>query len=262
VLRQFFFSSNPWLFPAAMLLLLGLSIELPYRFVGSLFRGSVKDDAWNAVQAGIVTLAAFVVGLSFAQASARFDARRGLVVKEANAIGTTWLRADQLQSNDANRFRGTLTEYTAARLSAYETPHDPALYRKTIDSSNRDQATLWSIASQALRVRPTDLGLSLLMQSLNDTIDVSAEQLQALTSHVPTAILVLTVVLMWLSTLSIGMRFARDNSRPLAMSALFVIASVVVLSMVVDYDRPQTGFVRVNLNPIKLQLQSMQQAQK
>ena len=259
MLRQFFFSSNPWLFPAATLLLLSLSIELPYRFAGSLFRGFVKDDAWNAVQAGIVTLAAFVVGLSFAQASERFDARRALVVKEANAIGTTWLRADQLESYAATRFRGTLTEYTAARLTAYETPHDPALYQRTIERSGREQAALWSIVSQALRTRPTDLGLSLLMQSLNETIDVSAEQLQALTSHVPTAILVLTVVLMWLSALSTGMRFARDNSRPLAISALFVIASVVVLSMVVDYDRPQTGFVKVNLNPIKLQLQSMQQ---
>jgi len=28
--------------------------------------------------------------------------------------------------------------------------------------------------------------------------------------------------------------------------------------MVVDYDRPQTGFVTINLNPLRLQLASMQ----
>jgi hypothetical protein len=63
----------------------------------------VKDDAWNTVQAGLLTLAAFVVGLCFAQASARFDARRELVVKEGNAIGTTWLRADQLAPAQAQQ---------------------------------------------------------------------------------------------------------------------------------------------------------------
>jgi hypothetical protein len=47
------------------------------------------------VQAGLFTLAAFVLRLSFSQASARFDARRGFVMKEANAIGTTFLRANQ-----------------------------------------------------------------------------------------------------------------------------------------------------------------------
>lgn len=94
-MTDFLFFGNPWLLPAVMLTVLVLSIEIPYRFGDVLVRSSVNTDAWNAVQAGILTLVAFVLGLSFSQASARFDARRGLVVKEANAIGTTWLRADR-----------------------------------------------------------------------------------------------------------------------------------------------------------------------
>lgn len=242
-----------------MLVILAMAIELPYQFWRPL-KASAHTDAFNALQAGLLTLASFVLGLSFAQASSRFDARRELVVKEANAIGTTWLRADQLPPARAAAFRQILTAYTAIRLKAYETPRSPALYRQAIDQSDDDQSQLWSLASSALRERPNDLGLSLLMETLNDTIDVSAEQLQALTTHVPTAVVELTLVLVILGALSLGLRFAIDKARPAALSAIYVVACVVVISMMVDYDRPQTGFVKVNLSPIRVQLQSMQKS--
>lgn len=95
------------------------------------------------------------------------------------------------------------------------------------------------------------------MQTLNDTIDVSAQALQAVTSHVLTAIVVLALTLVGLGTLATGLRFARDNSRPLALSAIYVLAYVIVIEMMVDYDRPGTGFVTINLNPMKRQLLSM-----
>ena len=254
------FGANPWWLIVIMLVVLSLCIEVPYRFARSLVIGAKEHvDAFTAVQAGLLTLASFVLGLSFAQASARFDSRRALVVKEANAIGTTWLRADQLGAKTA-RFRAVLTGYTSARLNAYGTPRSPELYRETLDRSDRDQAEMWDIASSALRADRTNLGLSLLMQTLNDTIDVSAEQLQALTTHVPTSVVGLTLALVTLGALSLGLRFAIDGSRPPALSALYVVAFVVVINMMVDYDRPQTGFINVNLNPIKVQLSAMQEA--
>ncbi len=259
-MTQLIFQSNPWLLPTLMLFVLGLSIEVPYRFGPLLARYKPKTDPFNAVQTGILTLSAFVLALSFNQASARFDTRRALVVKEANVIGTTWLRADQLQSAESKRFRQILTDYAAARLRVYEAPGSPALYRESIDRSNQDLVELWAIASSALHAQQASLGLSLLMQSTNEMINVSLEQYQALTGHVPTAIIVLTLVLVILATLSLGLRFAIDESRPAVLSAIYVVAYVLVISMMVDYDRPNTGFVRVSTTPLKLQLQSMQRS--
>src|SRR5271166_3192968 len=95
-MTAFLFESSPWLLTALMLVVLSLAIELPYRFADLLSRRKPEADSINTLQAGLLTLSAFVLSLSFSQASARFDARRAIVVKEANAIGTTWLRADQL----------------------------------------------------------------------------------------------------------------------------------------------------------------------
>ena len=247
--------------PAIMFLVLLIAIELPYRFLkGKTGPAALSDYAINGIQAGLITLSAFVLGLSFAQASDRFDARRALVVKEANAIGTTWLRAEQLPSPDAKLFRRTLTQYTAERLEAYQTPLKEQAVDATIQRSLSYQDSLWAIVSSALRKHPNDLGLSLLMETLNDTIDVSAEQLQALTNHVPTAMFVLTLSLVILSAFATGVRFAHSGERPAIMTTLLVLAYVVVIGMNVDYDLPQKGVIKVNLEPMRIQLQSMKDA--
>jgi hypothetical protein len=86
------------------------------------------------------------------------------------------------------------------------------------------------------------------------------EQFQELTTHVPTAVVVLTLCLVTLGTLSLGLRFAIDERRPVVLSAIYVIAYVLVINMMVDYDRPNTGFITVSLSPLKLQLESMQRS--
>ena len=200
-----------------------------------------------------------MLGLTFAQAQARFDARRELVVSEANAIGTTWLRADQLAPADATTFRKLLTQYTDDRLQAYSSPGNTDLAIRVIRDSENRQAQMWTLASNALRERPGDLGRSLLMTTLNETIDLSAEQLAALTHHVPTAVLVFTLLLVVLASASIGLQFGRNKSRPAKLTVVFALAFTAVLSLVVDYDRAQIGFVQVPLDPLAIQLNSMQQ---
>lgn len=263
-MTYFIFNANPWFLVIALLLLFFVSVEVPYRF-GRAFPHLMPTnmDAFSVAQTGMLTLASFVLGLSFSQAQGRFDARRALVVKEANAIGTTWLRADQLGKADESRFRGILSDYTVTRLMAYQTrglmaAEKRSVYERAIAQSNRDQDEMWSIVAGALRARPASLGLSLLMETLNETIDVSAEQVQALSSHIPTAVVLLTIALVTLGTLSTGFRFAVAQSRPALFSAVFLIANVVVINMMIDYDRPQSGFVTINLDPIRMQLQSMQ----
>ena len=256
-MTDFFYQSNPWILPTVMLVVLGLAIEVPYRLRAVVSLKNPNLDPVNALQAGLLTLSAFVLGLSFSQASARFDARRAIVVTEANAIGTAWLRADQLKPADTRRFRQVLTDATAAGLAVYQSPDDPELMQRTTALAKRDENQLWGIASSALDARGT-IGLSLLVQSVNNLIDVLAQQRQALASHVPTAIVVLTLCLVTLGALSLGVRFALDGARPLILSIIYVLAYVIVIEMMIDYDRPKTGFVSVSLTPLTEQLREMQ----
>jgi hypothetical protein len=252
------YTSNPYALMIAILAILLLSIEIPYEWGRRRELGKIDEGVWNMVQGGLLTLVAFMLALSYAQAQARFDVRRELVVHEANSIGTTWLRADQLAPRDATVFRRTLTEYTRERLEAYSTPGRPDLYARVLSDSDRQQTEMWALASRALREKPTDLGRSLLMASLNDTIDISAEQLTALTHHVPISVIVLAFLLVVISSISIGLRFARSRTLPIMLVAIYGIALTLVLNLVIDYDRPRVGFVTVPLDALTIQLRSME----
>jgi hypothetical protein len=252
-MTQFLFTSNPWLLLLATIVILGLMVEVPYRLskaVPGVPTGT--SDAWNAAQAGLLTLSAFIIAFSFNQAAARFEVRRTLVNDETNAIGTTWLRANQLPTPQSTQFRQLLADYTASRLKVYETPGDLD-DDHAIERSNRDENALWSIASAApLTARPQ------LMTAVNDMIDVSATQLNAMRSHVPVVMFLLTFALVALGTATIGIRCALDRSRPLLLTSIYVVAYAVIISMAIDYDRPQTGVMNVDFTPLSQELETMQ----
>ena len=54
------------------------------------------DGPLGAMVGAIMGLLALLLGFTFALADDRFEARKQLVLEEANAIGTTWLRAGLL----------------------------------------------------------------------------------------------------------------------------------------------------------------------
>ena len=51
------------------------------------------DENASTLQSGMIGLLALLIGFTFAMALSRFEARRDAVLNEANAIGTTALRA-------------------------------------------------------------------------------------------------------------------------------------------------------------------------
>ena len=55
-----------------------------------------RKEQIGGLQAAVLGLLGLLLGFTFAMAVARYDARRDLVVQEANAIGTTYLRAQLL----------------------------------------------------------------------------------------------------------------------------------------------------------------------
>src|SRR6476469_1194262 len=80
---------------AFLLALLLLANELGFR-VGR-WRAAVRlesaDSNIGMLPTGMLGLLAFTLALTISIAESRYEARRDLVVTEANAIGTAWLRA-------------------------------------------------------------------------------------------------------------------------------------------------------------------------
>ena len=58
-----------------------------------------------------------MVGFAFAGAASRFTNRLDLIVNEANALGTAYLRADTIAEPQRGELKAALREYSADRVT-------------------------------------------------------------------------------------------------------------------------------------------------
>ena len=77
-------------------------LEIGYR-VGS--RSLTKSperahEGIGVIEAAVFALLGLLLGFSFAGGTSRLDAKRQLIIQEANAIGTAYLRLDQLPTSE------------------------------------------------------------------------------------------------------------------------------------------------------------------
>lgn len=223
----------------------------------ALARGGPEERALGVAHGAIFVLTGLILGFSFSYAAARYDARRALVVEEANAIGATYLRAANLPDAAAGRFRTILRDYARARLDVYSNLADSRTSQTMDRRSLALQDNLWSLLVTAERDDTRNVPLSLLTQALNHMIDVHAEQSAALKTHLPIAMLALVLVVSVLSAMLVGVHFERMRGLQTFLGLVVALMLATVVTGIVDLDRPQLGLVRVNLSPLQTQLDDM-----
>src|ERR1041384_3815473 len=72
------------------------------------------------VEGAIYAVMALLLGFTFSAAASRFENRRKLVIDEANAIATTYLRLDLLPPETQPEIREDFRNYLRSRLAVYE----------------------------------------------------------------------------------------------------------------------------------------------
>jgi hypothetical protein len=96
----------------AILIVVLLSVECGYR-LGRYRRNrheQEKETPVGTMVGATLGLLAFILAFTFGLAAARFDTRRQVLLDEANAIGTTYLRAGMLPEQ-RNEIRTLLRNY-------------------------------------------------------------------------------------------------------------------------------------------------------
>ncbi|HEX8950335.1 MAG TPA: hypothetical protein VF945_00750, partial [Polyangia bacterium] len=195
------------------------------------------------LQASLLGLLALLIGFSFAMAETRYDLRKQLVVDEANAIGTAWLRAGVVGDARAVEIQRLLEAYVAVRLQGYRA-HEGGL-RAALAESERLQREVWSRATAIARDDPRSLPASLLLQALNAVIDLHATRVAVGRNHIPTMVLatlwlVAVVTLAW-----VGVCAGMSGRRALTVTLLLSLLVSAVITVIVDLDQPRGGLIRV-----------------
>jgi hypothetical protein len=233
-----------WALFLFILIVVLLSVEFGYRL--GKYRRSGREEEKEAPLGTMVGatlgLLAFILAFTFGLAAQRFDTRRQVLLDEANAIGTTYLRAGMLPERGQD-VRNLLRDYVAARLDAVQQGNLAEGIRRSEDI----QQKVWTEAETIGSKNPNSIVVGLFVQSLNQMIDLHAARMQAgMRSRIPGAIWVGLVTVAVLSLMAMGyFEGLTGTRRSLAVFGV-AIAFSVVIELIADLDRPQEGFLRIS----------------
>lgn len=254
-----FFFANQWLFGLTIAaLLLGLA-ELGYRIGLRLYRA--HDDARrcqiSAVQGAILGLLGLLLGFTFSMAVNRYETRRQLVLKEANAVGTAWLRAGLLPEAQRTTTRELFRRFVETRLKYQKVADDPVQLAEGLRLCGEIEADLWQQAEAAGKVAPTPLTATFVL-ALNEMIDTDAERIDAHRNLLPAAVWVLLLIVAASGCLTSSYGSGAQGVRLGFTSVLLPLLISVVIIFIYDILHTHQGVVSVSQRPLIELLQTMQ----
>lgn len=229
----------------AIIAVVFLSIEAGYRLGRFRRRKSAeeKEAPVGEIIAATLGLLAFILAFTFGMAASRFDERRKIVVDEANAIGTTYLRAGLLPDGRGPNVRKLLRDYVDARLEFLRTKDVNGLLLNS-EKLHRD---LWREAEAVGGKHPDSIVIGLFIQALNETIDIHSKRvLVGLQSRLPQVLWTTLYLVTILTMAGVGYHEGLSKSRRSWAVAVLIVAFSAIMTLIADLDRPQEGLVVVS----------------
>ena len=194
----------------------------------------------------ILALLAFLLAVTMGMAADRYDARRAIVLQEADAIGTTYLRAGYLPEPGSSRSRELLREYVPLRI-VLTAQTDPT---ELLARSEDIQGQLWAIAEDIAKTTTQGDLVSIYIESLNDVIDLHEDRITARSARVPETVVLLLLGGSALSLAMVGYNSGLTRRRSMLSALVLILALGAVLTIVIDLDRPREGFIQVSQQPL------------
>jgi hypothetical protein len=202
----------------------------------------------GAIQGAILGLQGLLLAFSFGAAGSRFLERQALIVQEANAIGTAYLRADLLDEPYRSELRAALKRYTEHRLGVsrqLRTGLDPA----ALGEVERLHGRMWDAARAGVAARPASMiGV---LPPVNEVIDLHATRLAAGRIHLPPLVVGLLIGCSMLAVGTIGYGCGIGGARHAPLMVSLTVLIGVALWVTLDLDNPRGGLIQLSDAPLE-----------
>src|SRR3954468_15218487 len=128
-----FFTMPTWVVALLLVVLLGFATAVGY-VAGRYLREheATLREPFGVLQGALLGVVGLILAFGLSLAVGRYEDRRAATVTEANAIGTTYLRAQLIAEPARTRSLGLLREYTDRALQvSREIPNSSGMRRTT-----------------------------------------------------------------------------------------------------------------------------------
>jgi hypothetical protein len=228
-----------------MLILLNVGRRIGDRHLASDSKGARTGT--GTIEAAVFALLGLLIAFTFSGAVSRFDHRRHLIVEEANAIGTAYLRLDLLPAGAQPTLREEFRKYVAYRLEVFRKLPDAQAANTQLSNVKKLQEKIWSqtvAASQAQGASPT--APMLLLPALNQMIDITTTRTMALQLHPPLIIFGMLFLVALASALLAGYAMAGGKDRKWLHVFGFALVIALTVYVILDIEFPRHGLIRVD----------------
>ena len=218
-------------------------------WLGSLTRSAdeLLDRQVTLVRTSTAALVAFLVGFAFSGAASRFVDRVDIVVKEANALGTAYLRADMIPDPQRGELKAALKEYTADRAALLSREGRDQIEQLLAKVSGLQQR-MWRSATTATQNNAPLMAV--VLPPINEVIDLHSVHLVMARRHLPTPIMTLLLGTAAIGLGMVGFGNGRVGRRFSVLDAVYGAVLAIALWMTIDLDYPGIGLIRVSNLPL------------
>jgi hypothetical protein len=209
-----------------------------------------QRESISTIEGAILGLLALLIAFTFSMALSLYEARRDALLNEANAIGTTALRATLLPAPYSTECLKLLREYIQIQVDIARDTPSPSEMTSAVAHSSAIQQALWQQVKEVAAKDNAMVPTGLFIQSLNEMIDDREKHLIANANRVPNIILIalygVAIFAGAISGYGSGLEVQRARLPIYAMAVL--VAAMILL--IQDLDRPSAGFIKVSQQPM------------
>ena len=250
--ESFLYGTHEVIIQCVFLALMLAATEIGFR-LGRQFQVSTPANTKmqiSTVEAALLGVLALLLGFTMTMAVSRFDVRRQLLVDEADAIGTACLRAQLLPAPEGPEILGLLHQYISVRVQYGTAGNDLARLGGLRTQTAQLQTELWAHAAAYAQKDPNPVKAGLLLPSLNQAFDLESARWIAFQNRVPESVMFVNAVVGLLAAMLVGYAFGLDGRRDIFSMCLLALSITLVLAVITDLNRPRSGFIRSNQQPM------------
>jgi hypothetical protein len=198
-----------------------------------------------AIEASVFALLGLLVAFSFSGSETRLQARRELIVKEVDAVGTAYLRLDLLPAAYRDAIKEPFRRYVDTRVAYYEKLRDSAAASLQKSRGEELQREIWTLAVGASQRAPDMRASLIVLPALNEMFDVATERDATIRIHIPVAVFLFLGILACGCAFLVGIDMAPPARESWLHVFLFAATMGLTAYVVLNLEYPLAGFVRL-----------------
>jgi len=232
---------------AVLLVLLELGSRL------AIARGDTESSRLGPIEGAVFGLLGLLIAFAFSGAAMRYNDRRELIIQEADAIGTVYMRLDLVDPALRPAVVQQLRDYTDTRLELYRHLGEPAMAAQLSLRAGFLQQSLWRTVLADCNDQKGLTATFLLVPALNEMFDVSAKRTAALRNHPPSVVYVLLISITLACAFLAGYAFGPGQAKHrIAMISFSAIMSFSIY-VIIDLEFPRFGLIRISGEDVVLE---------